>query len=250
MKTALCISGKLEDWESSFDSINENLVKVFRPDIFISTWDTEGYENFCSAYNPKSFCALNFDEEIAKINLDKFLTRPNPSIIPMLINLSKVNEIKNKYSRLRKKDYDLLIRIRPDLKINERIKDHEIRDSLNTKTIRLPFFESSKFYNHDEELKKEFAFSFVYEKLPIPNQINDQIALGPDDYMRKYMSSINKIENAVNYLYNHGYPGYMTQVPETVFTAQLQLNNCKYKQLSGTNAFGNLSTQICKRNRQ
>lgn len=250
MKTALCISGKLEDWESSFDSINENLVKVFKPDIFISTWDTEDYKNFLPAYNPKSFCVLNLEEEITKVNLYKFSIKPNASILPMLINLSRVNETKNKYSKLRKKDYDLLIRIRPDLKINERIKDHEIKDCLKTKAIRLPLFESSKFYNHEEELKKEFSFSFVYEKLPIPNQINDQIALGADNNMQKYMSSINKIENAVNYLYDNGYPDYMTQVPETVLTTQLKLNNCKYKQLSGTNVFGNLSTEICKKNHQ
>ena len=38
----------------------------------------------------------------------------------------------------------------------------------------------------------------------------------------------------------------MIKVPESVMTFFLNLQNCKYKQLTGTNSFGNIKTILCK----
>ena len=127
------------------------------------------------------------------------------------------------------------------------ITEHDWLDTPSySADIKLPFFESLNIYNHEEELKKEFAFSFVYDKASLPNQINDQLAIGSDNAMNKYMNCIHNIHEAINYMWTDGFPEYMIKVPESVFTIQLQRRNCKYKQLTGTNSFGNIKTILNK----
>jgi hypothetical protein len=128
----------------------------------------------------------------------------------------------------------------------EQIKKHEIKDCIKNNLIRLPYFESTNIYNHEEEMAKEFSFSFVYDKASLPEQINDQLAIGPPKAMHKYMTASTQIRQAIHYLWEEGYPEYMIKVPESVLTMHLKLNNCKYKQLTGTNSFGNINTILCK----
>jgi hypothetical protein len=148
--------------------------------------------------------------------------------------------------QLKKKDYDLVIRLRPDVMVLEQIKKHEIKDCLKNKNILLPLFESDNIYDHEEELRKEFSFSFVYDKASLPNQINDQIAIGHPYQMNKYMNSLMSVGMAIKMLWDEGYPEYMIKVPESVMTICLNIQQCRYKQLTGTNSFGNIQTVLCK----
>jgi hypothetical protein len=247
-KTALCFSGKLGEWEHCVESIFKNIILPFKPDIFLSTWDDEDFGNFTHHYKPKKINILNYEEAKPAIK-NLILDCPqdiSPGLLPMLHNMHSCNRLCNSYSKSNKIKYDLIIRLRPDVLVLEQIKKHETEDCIKNKLIRLPYFESSNIYNHEEELKKEFAFSFVYDKASLPNQINDQLAIGPPKEMEKYMCASKKIREAIRFLWDEGYPEYMLKVAESVLTTHLNLNNCKYKQLSGSGKQQNIKTKLAK----
>lgn len=247
MKVALWFSGKLGDWEESLISITENIILPLRPDIFFTTWDDQPYHEFREYYKPVKSQILNFEDTMNFMgHMDNLPYQPSPGLIPMLAGIKTSNTIFQNYSLLKKINYDLVIRIRPDIQVLEQIKVHEIKDCLKNKHIRLPLFESTNIYNHEEEIKKEFSFSFVYDKASLPNQINDQLAIGHPDQMNKYANCLSSVATAIQIMWNEGYPEYMIKVPESVMTICLNIQQCKYKQLTGTNSFGNINTILCK----
>jgi len=246
MKVALCFSGKLGDWKECSESIIQNIISPLKPDIFLSTWDDEPYEDFVKFYKPASWQAINFEETMKLLKPENLAYEPSAGLIPMLAGIKSVNSIFQRHQQLKKKDYDLVIRLRPDVMVLEQIKKHEIKDCLKNKNILLPLFESDNIYDHEEELRKEFSFSFVYDKASLPNQINDQIAIGHPYQMNKYMNSLMSVGMAIKMLWDEGYPEYMIKVPESVMTICLNIQQCRYKQLTGTNSFGNIQTVLCK----
>jgi len=246
-KVALCFSGKLGNWEESSMSIVENIIWPLRPDVFVTTWDDQPSYDFCKYYNPVKIKILNFKDTMSYLGpTEKLPCQPSPGLIPMTAGLKVLNTMVQDYMNYKKKYYDLIIRLRPDIEVNEQIKTHELKDCMKNKHIRLPLFESTNIYNHEEELKKEFAFSFVYDKASLPNQINDQIAVGHPDQMNKYMNSIFSISTAIQMLWDEGYPEYMIKVPESVLTICLNIQQCKYKQLTGSSDFNNIKTKLLK----
>ena len=246
MKVALCFSGRLGDWKESADSIARNIVWPLRPDIFASTWDDEPYEDFIKFYKPRKWQAINFKDTMRSLKPENLTCEPSAGLIPMLAGIKSVHSIYQNHEQLKNHSYDLIIRLRPDIQVLEQIMKHEISDCLRNKNIRLPLFESDNIYNHEEEVKKEFSFSFVYDKASLPNQINDQIAMGHPDQMNKYMNSLMSAATAIKTMWDEGYPEYMIKVPESVMTMCLNIQQCKYKQLTGTNSFGNINTILCK----
>ena len=247
MKIALLFSGKLGEWERCSESIVENIIWPLKPDIFVSTWDDQPSYDFCNYYNPIRRQILNFDNTMKNMgSIDHLDCTPSPGLIPMLAGLKSCHTMYYNYITYKKLNYDLIIRLRPDIQVLEQIKKHELQDCIKSKSIRLPFFESANIYNHEEELKKEFSFSFVYDKASLPNQINDQLAIGHPDQMNKYFNSLSFVRQAIQIMWNEGYPEYMIKVPESVITMCLNLQQCKYKQLTGTNPFGNINTILRK----
>ena len=247
MNVALCFSGKLDHWEDCCMSILENIIWPLKPDIFVTTWDDQPSYDFCNFYKPVKRRILNFEETMDHLGpTDKLPCQPGAGLIPMTAGLKILNTMVQDHMAYKKKEYDLIIRLRPDVEVLEQIKVHEIKDCAKNKHIRLPLFESTNIYNHEEELKKEFAFSFVYDKASLPNQINDQIAIGHPDQMNKYMNSIFSISTAIQMLWNEGYPEYMIKVPESVLTTCLNIQQCKYKQLTGSSSFNNILLKLVK----
>ena len=246
MKIALCFSGKLGEWRECEESILQNIIHPLKPDIFLSTWDEEDYEEFVRFYRPKKWQAINFQDTMSLLQIEKLDHKPNPGLVPMLAGMKAVNSIYNEYKLRKRTTYDLIIRMRPDIKVLEQIKRHEIEDCIKNKYIRLPFFESNNIYNHEIEMQKEIIFNFVYDKASLPNQINDQIAIGHPDQMDRYMNSLFTVGEAIRILWEEGYPEYMIKVPESVITLCLNIQNCKYKQLTGSNPFNNINTLLVK----
>jgi hypothetical protein len=242
-KIALLFSGKLGQWTESSQSILENIVWPLRPDVYVTTWDDQPSYDFCSFYNPVNKLILNFKETMDYLGpTDKLACEPNAGLIPMLAGLKILNTMLHESS----KQYDLVIRLRPDVQVLEQIKPDELKDCLNNQHIRLPFFESVNIYNHEEELKKPFNFSFIYEKASLPDQVNDQIAIGHPDQMNKYMNSLFSVATVIQQMWDEGYPEYMMKVPESVLTMCLKNQQCKYKRLSGTSQQGNIKTKLIK----
>lgn len=228
-------------------SILENIIWPLKPDIFVTTWDDQPSYDFCNFYKPVKRSILNFEETMDHLGpTDKLPCQPGAGLIPMTAGLKILNTMVQDHMAYKKKEYDLIIRLRPDVEVLEQIKVHEIKDCAKNKHIRLPLFESTNIYNHEEELKKEFAFSFVYDKASLPNQINDQIAVGHPDQMNKYMNSIFSIATAIQILWDEGYPEYMIKVPESVLTMCLNIQQCKYKQLTGSSSFNNILLKLTK----
>jgi len=260
MKTALCFSGKLGCWRDCFDSILEHIVYPLKPDIFLSTWDDEEYGEFCESYKPKSFRVKNYQEFNSRVLPNLFGdVLPNKALPPMLYNLQQVEQVMSRSRKNLKKEYDLVIRIRPDIKILEHISKSDISQCMESNTIKLPLFECSNTYHHPQtdkfahkdfddglELGGKINFSFIYDKASLPNQVNDQLAIGPPAAMDKYFSCINEVRRAVDFLWTEGYPEYFTKVPESVFTQCLKIKNAKYSQLSGSGDTGNLRIYLVK----
>lgn len=246
MKTALLFSGKLGDWKECSDSIFENIIKPLNPDIFLTTWEGEDVDNFSSIFDPVSSRLLNFEDCIKLLKPKQLIRESSEGLIPMLAGIKSVHSLYREYEQEKLISYDLVMRLRPDIQILEAINQEQIKDCIESKCISLPFFESDNIYDHEEEMKKEFSFSFVYDKASLPNQVNDQLAVGHPDEMDKYMNCILKTSEAIDKLWNEGYPEYMIKVPESVITVCLQLQNCNYKQLKGGNSFGNIKTILCK----
>jgi hypothetical protein len=244
MKVALCFSGKLGAWKQTRDSISENVISPLKPDIFLSTWENEDYRSFCKYYKPTRFSALDYSNHEGKMKSSTIDIWSG--LKPMTFGMKKVFRVFEDYVKLHKKDYDLVIRLRPDLDVLNQIKPQEIKDAINRKHIKLPFYEGHKIYDHEKELKKEFAFSFVYEKAILPDQINDQIAIGAPKQMKKYMNCFDSIEEPVNFMWNQGYPDYMCRIPECILTMYLKMNNIKYSPLTGSTKYGNLKTKLIK----
>lgn len=246
MKTALLFSGKLGEWKECSKSIQKNIISPLDSDIFCSLWENEDYLDFIKLYKPKDFRALDLSDTIKYLRPENLKRKPNPSLIPMLAGMKAVHTIFSNYSLRTKTNYDLIIRIRPDIQVLEQIKENEIKDCLKNKNIRLPFFESSNIYDHEKELNKKLSFNFIYEKASLPNQVNDQLAIGHPYQMNKYMNSLMSVSTAINSMIEEGYPDYMTKVPESILTMCLKMQQCKYKQLTGTSSFGNIKTILCK----
>jgi hypothetical protein len=246
MRTALLFSGKLGDWKECSESIFENIIKPLNPDIFLTTWEGEDADNFSKVFDPIASRLLNFKDCIKLLKTEELVREPSKGLMPMLAGTKSVHSLYREYEQEKSVSYDLVVRLRPDVQILEPVNQEEIKDCIKSKYIRAPLFESDNIYNHEEEMKKEFSFSFVYDKASLPNQINDQFAIGHPNEMDKYMNCISKVNEAIDKLWNEGYPEYMIKVPESVITICLQLQDCKYKQLTGTNSFNNIKTILCK----
>ena len=68
IKTALCFSGKLGDWAHCTDSIYENIILPLKPDIFLSTWDDENFQDFDTI---ESFMIQQSEEEWERVDAHK-----------------------------------------------------------------------------------------------------------------------------------------------------------------------------------
>lgn len=247
MKVALWFSGKLGNWKECSESILENIIWPLRPDIFVTTWDDQPSYDFCNYYKPVKRQVLNLKDTMKLLGSTSELPcQPNPGLIPMLAGIKASNTIFQNYAKQKHTGYDLVIRLRPDIQVLEQIKLHELKDCLKNKHIRLPLFESDNIYNHEQEMKNEFSFSFVHEKASLPKQINDQLAVGHPDQMNKYANCLSSLATAIQIMWEEGYPEYMIKVPESVITMCLNIQQCKYKQLTGSNSFNNIKTLLVK----
>ena len=170
-------------------SIMENIIWPLKPDIFVTTWDDQPSYDFCKHYNPVKRNILNFNQVMKLFgSMDKLDYEPNIGLILHAGGLKACHTLYYNHKLLKKLDYDLIIRLRPDVQVLEPIKIHEKNDCIKNKLIRLPLFESENIYNHEEELKKQFSFSFVYENNPY--QIKLMINL-PLDIQIKWINIFN-----------------------------------------------------------
>lgn len=146
MRVALLLSGELRDSIESYKLLKENLLDIYNPDVFISTWenlvpikntrlktlppenDTD-YRELMRMYNPINFEVEDYSSGFEEIwnqktqqNFHKLETNANLiSIISMWYKTMRVTQLKSNYESLMGFKYDIVIKSRPDLKLHEPI---------------------------------------------------------------------------------------------------------------------------------
>lgn len=150
MKVAICISGHLRNIVTTFPSVRKNILDKIEGeyDIFLSTWneygfwtidDNKGVSNHnMKLDNPEQFKdfipnlrsyeienlkdkADTFHEKadtILKKNQNNIRWGRKQNIVGMYYKIWRCNELCKKYSEENNIDYDIVLRIRPDLYIN------------------------------------------------------------------------------------------------------------------------------------
>jgi hypothetical protein len=143
---ALCLFGQMRTYERTYNSINKNIISLLNPDVFIHTWEEIGgtwkgsIENPSSQvikpdtieqlYSPKKYEIEKFEEEyyhsINGVEVPKKVRdMPNygKGLLPMFYKIHKVTQLKREYERSEGFQYDIVILMRPDLLIFNKIPD-------------------------------------------------------------------------------------------------------------------------------
>lgn len=153
MRTALCLSGHMRCWESVFPNTEAHIISKYNPDIFISTWDTEGY--WTSPENDPE--GNGYVKESPVLDVTKVIEKYDPIQISVL-KQSAYQDMFNKFSQPLQEisgeiraaniygqfyqmqacfglmenyslsnffEYDLIIRMRPDIVFHEPLPELE-----------------------------------------------------------------------------------------------------------------------------
>ena len=140
MKVAILLTGHMRCWENVFPNFKSTFIDRYNPDIFISTWDNEGW------YNPSSTKGFNDESkpitseilapykakmiDIENYNSKEFFFTKRAkqftnyhhfpkNIISMLYRLHRGGIMLEEYKGVTGIKYDLVIRMRPDLYFNQ-----------------------------------------------------------------------------------------------------------------------------------
>ncbi len=172
MRVALCLSGQMRTYKQAYKNLKKYILKPLKPDVFIHTWEYSGitnrsklssknkygekitYRQLKKLYNPKKAVIEKFyDEyydELEGIKFPKKLKKDNPTKtyadLPLFYKIKKCNDLKKEYEEKHGFKYDIVIRMRPDLMIKEKIPGRVLNES---SVIWLPhfFLDTSKFLN-------------------------------------------------------------------------------------------------------
>jgi len=164
MRVALCLSGQMRTYEQCYENLKRYIIAPFQPDIFIHTWKNTGvthhikdlipksqlninyyviekdvtYENLNNLYFPKLSVIEDFKniytEELNDIRVPDILKEKEPKhykgSLPMFYKMKKCNDLKCEWENSNKFKYDAVIRLRPDLMIEQCIPK-EVFNQLN-----------------------------------------------------------------------------------------------------------------------
>jgi hypothetical protein len=151
MKTAVILTGHLRCWKQVFPNFKERVIDRYQPDIFIETWDEEGWwipgdmqnvkgyheqtpeidvGEVVEAYKPISISVEsweNYNElfEDRGSNFKNFAHRPK-NIISMFYKLAKGVQLMESYMMKNGVGYDRVIRMRPDLIFHQDLPEFEL----------------------------------------------------------------------------------------------------------------------------
>ena len=151
MKVAIVLSGHMRCWKSVLPNFQERIVTRYNnPDIFIHTWDEEGwwipgdkkedkgvftntpevkFDEIADAYKPKGLAIESFSkyepifDERAKL-YEKFAHRPK-NIMSMFYKMAAGVRLMEDYMAQTGQGYDLVIRMRPDMILHQDMPDFD-----------------------------------------------------------------------------------------------------------------------------
>ena len=141
MKVCLLLSGGMRNATETFPSFKSNLLDRYDTDVFISTWNSHNVYDSISLFNPISVDVENYEagfqlkwNELVSHNEYKLETNANlVSMISMWYKTLRVNQLRKKYENTMGFKYDLIIKTRPDVVLEEPI------DLIQSDNLVIPF---------------------------------------------------------------------------------------------------------------
>lgn len=159
MKVALCISGQMRSFQECYPSQYENLIQRFDPDVFVHTWSEQGHsvretpmaksttptsENLSEVietlYHPKKKLIEDFEpsytDSLHGVSVPESLKLAEPisykGALPMFYKIWACHQLCLDYAEEQGFEYDLVIRLRPDLYIDEPLDEiQQVSESPN-----------------------------------------------------------------------------------------------------------------------
>lgn len=159
MRVAVCLSGHLRTFQDMKHSVVHNLLAPTNADVFIHTWDTLGFDvgrgdgssihlktsdymqQIREIYNPKEIVIEDFFQQNKNKYTERIIdTRDPANVLGMFYKIKKCNDLKSEYEAQHNFKYDVVIRVRPDMRFDTRLYT---LDFLNLKgnNIYLPKFD-------------------------------------------------------------------------------------------------------------
>lgn len=185
-RVAVCFSGHLRSIQKTFPFLKNYLITPNNADVFISTWDTVGFDKGKGDASTVSITTSSIMdwifanlrptqilvEKLFNFNGEKYRPRsievrdPN-NVLGMYYKIQSANRLKTKYEKDNKFKYDFVIRCRFDITLD--------------RPLIVSSYLPSKLYLPD---------SFRWGK----NAENDKIAFGSSDFMDKYSNVFDNID--------------------------------------------------------
>ena len=197
MKIAILIYGRLNKAISQYDNIINNIInnnKIEKLDFFASSDNSSNIENFVCKYKPKNYTndKIIIDENYIKYFKQFVKARETKveNVLKHFINKKRVYNLFKKYLEISNTQYDVILSIRIDIKLSSKFVFQYPKNN----TIYIP------------------------EGQDWSGGINDQIAYGNLDVMKKYFHIIHNCNFILkNNLSNIGFH------PENLTLANIKL---------------------------
>jgi hypothetical protein len=142
MKVALLLSGGMRDWIIHYVYFKKHLLDLYDVDVFLSTWKHDKLTEVSSVYNPVAIDVQDYNKGFD--TRWKSITNPYEKNKESNVNLVncmamwyktwRVNELKNEYQFTMNTKYDLVIKTRPDL----RLESDVILEKPKNNTLYIP----------------------------------------------------------------------------------------------------------------
>jgi len=125
MKIALLLSGDIRNLKENYTNLKNNLLDLYDIDVFLSVWSDDGLTEINELVKPLVFDAEKYTSDYENVwnsNISNLLHKgeKNTNLInclSMWYKTNRVNQLKNNYEKLMGFRYDVVLKSRPDLKI-------------------------------------------------------------------------------------------------------------------------------------
>jgi len=223
MRIAICFSGFARTYKKCMEAQFRYLLhspSIYNYDIFISTWNKLGHasnwqhsidlkddldiENITTIYSPKSIKIDNVEEKLGIKTTLPLESQVVPGIVPsrslsMFYKIKQCNELRLAYEKSEGIQYDLVVRIRLDVILHEKLDWSS-------------FCKNTLHVSHSDWLGVGDQGSHV---------INDTFGFGTPHVMNVYASTYDNVE--VLCLAGYSYH------PETILKANMDYHNIPVK---------------------
>lgn len=133
MRSALCLSGSIENLESCVANILNNIIQVYNPDIFIvinHQINNEDLNKIKLIYRPKQII-------INEVSLPNNLEPNFYSAYQYISDMQKCNQLKNEYETQHHIKYELSIHTKTNINLLNKLNHREV---LNMDAIYIPIY--------------------------------------------------------------------------------------------------------------